>query len=605
MQEVATSARSRPRRWFVAIFATLVLGQSFLAFMGAGDDFVLGHNGWNSSAYLQSARNTLRWGTLFPVQYYTGRTPPTVADGYTHHPLGLHLHNTAAVRVFGDAPGTIRAVPALFAVLALIALILVVRRLYDERTALFAGGIYLLLPTNSIYLNMSNHENGFILWTLVWGFAYLRFLRARLPEDEDDDGDSRRRWLPWYLLALGSFAMAATWDWPAYYCALVVAIHWLAVIVRHHREAPRRLRAMLPELMLLGGFSVLVLVLFIGHFVLVAWVAGSLSELRHVFQARQVAYPQLIANHFAVVPILMFTVPILVVAFGWFFNRLWRALRGRLERRDIIALAFGIAGILHYYLFRGTAVIHSYWGWTLVPFAAIAGARVLGWLTDASRAWVAGRWPRWRRSLGAAAVGLVTAAVGGNLVVRFVDLVPRGRAVGGSLWFVERTRPILEKYFSTREMIRFANEVKARTNRRVGVLVDPALTRERGYEPRFAITLDREVKVQSIREPPPEEQLGITEGWVYVAPRRVVYQRRLIDLAMRHPVMVYDRYVMVDLRRFETAVEVYESVPRAPSAWEWYWRGPWSEPVELVRQLQEEREIRREISERAATRAPQ
>src|SRR5262245_20847048 len=105
-----------PRRWFLGCFTALLLGQAFLGFMGAGDQFALGHNGWNSSAYVQSARNTLRWGTLFPVEYYTGRTPPTMEDCYTHHPLAMHLHNVLALLLFGDHEGTIRAVPAFFGV---------------------------------------------------------------------------------------------------------------------------------------------------------------------------------------------------------------------------------------------------------------------------------------------------------------------------------------------------------------------------------------------------------------------------------------------------------------------------------------------------------
>jgi len=67
-----------------------------------------------------------------------------VHDGYTHHPLGMHLHNTLAVWLFGDHEGSIRAVPAFFGVLALIALMMVVRLLYDDRTALFAGLVFVL-----------------------------------------------------------------------------------------------------------------------------------------------------------------------------------------------------------------------------------------------------------------------------------------------------------------------------------------------------------------------------------------------------------------------------------------------------------------------------
>jgi len=594
----------RKRRMFVGIFVALVMSQAFMGFMGAGDRFVLGHNGWNSSAYLQSARNTLRWGTLFPVQYYTGRTPPTVSDGYTHHPLGMHLHNTLAVWLFGDHEGSIRAVPAFFGVLALIALMMVVRLLYDERTALFAGAIFVLLPTNAIFTNMSNHENGFIFWTFLWGYCYLRFLRARYPVPTGGspaaEAPAKTPWRRWYVFTLGAFFWAAMWDWPAYYCALIFAVHWLCVLLRQLRAKPgtklQAVRTLSPDIGLLAIYSAFVVALFVGHFLLVTAVVGSLSELHGVFEARQQVNRAMMINHLKVVPLLMFTAPVLLVSLGWLGNRFYRAMRGRLVRRDLIGLTFGIAGILHYYIFRGTAVIHEFWGWTLVPFTAIACAYVLTNWIDRLRAYISGRW-QWNRTLVTAiAVALPTLLIMGNLAYRFVDLVPRGREVGGSLWFVEHTRPELEEYVSTREMIRFANEAKEETTRRVGVLMDPAFERIRGFEPRFGITLDREVVAQNLRTPPPDA-LGVTEGWVYVAPPSVMSERRIIELALIHPVLIYDGYLMVDLRRQETEVRVIKSEPCERSFWTWYWGGPWADAVEPVRQPAEEERLTKAIGD--------
>src|SRR5690606_40905556 len=75
--EVSTSHRPwydhpKTQRWaFIAAFGVLVIIQFVICFQGLGDQWVRGHNGFNGSAYHQSARNTLRWDTLFPVQYYT------------------------------------------------------------------------------------------------------------------------------------------------------------------------------------------------------------------------------------------------------------------------------------------------------------------------------------------------------------------------------------------------------------------------------------------------------------------------------------------------------------------------------------------------------
>ena len=80
----------------------------------------------------------------------------------------------------------------------------------------------------------------------------------------------------------------------------------------------------------------------------------------------------------------------------------------------------------------------------------------------------------------------------------------------------------------------------------------------------------------------------MTEGWVYIAPRHVLSERRLVELAALHPVFIYDAHVMVDLRRFATDIEVWKSEPTERSAWDWYWKGPWVEAVEPVRVPAEE-----------------
>lgn len=604
----------RVKRWFLGCFAALILGQAFVAFMGSGDRFCVGHNGYNSSAYLQAARNTARWGALFPVQYYTGQTPPTPADGYTHHPLAMHLHNVLSLELFGDDESSVRVVPAFFGVLALIALVLVVRRLYGEATALVAGAIYIVSPINAIFTNMSNHENGFIFWTLLFGLAYLRFIEARAPSatapptvataSDAATSSPAPRWGRWYAFALIAFFWSAMWDWPAYYCALIVACHWFAVIIAKYRRTRatdgtnttlRRLRQIAPDLGLLAGFSVLVLGLFVGHFLLVRAVVGTTDELQGVFQARQGVSPAAISHHLEVVPALMFTIPVLVVAGGWFLHRMWLAVRGRFARRDLIAFTFAIAGLLHYYIFRGTAVVHEYWGWTLVPFVSIACAHVLVQSVKRVHTWLTARLATrplaLRRTAVIAASAAVVALIVAPLGERFLDLVPRGRAVGGSLWFgVAPTRMGTALYVSGREQSRFVAEVNAATTRNVGVIMDPTFRGTFPYEPRVEITLDREIVVQAWNGVLPT-RFGITEGWVYITSRKRLSERRLAQLASEHPIYVYDSFVMVDLRRAGIAVRVFQSEPTERSFWRWYWEGPWADAVEPIAQPAEEARI--------------
>ncbi|MEO1272147.1 MAG: hypothetical protein AAFX99_28970, partial [Myxococcota bacterium] len=63
---------SLPRGVTLGGLVLLLLLQSAFAFHGLANYWQWGHNGYNSAAYQQAARNTLRSGLLFPAQYVTG-----------------------------------------------------------------------------------------------------------------------------------------------------------------------------------------------------------------------------------------------------------------------------------------------------------------------------------------------------------------------------------------------------------------------------------------------------------------------------------------------------------------------------------------------------
>ncbi|MBW2737034.1 MAG: glycosyltransferase family 39 protein, partial [Deltaproteobacteria bacterium] len=207
----ASSTVSRWRTTFVWLaFALLLLAQLAVGLLGIANYWQWGHNGYNGAAYHVAARNTLRWGELFPVQYKTGYDKPAPSDVYTHAPLGLHLSTVASVVVFGDDEAAVRVVPVLNGVLALLALLLLVRRRWGDAHALVAGTIYVLLPINHIFANMVNHSTGMIAWCLAALYCYLEWL------DAGEFGWSRKRW-GWLIGLFAAFFMALNWDWPAYY----------------------------------------------------------------------------------------------------------------------------------------------------------------------------------------------------------------------------------------------------------------------------------------------------------------------------------------------------------------------------------------------------
>lgn len=570
---LARTLRSPRTFWWG--FGILVVLQVALCFQGLDDQWTRGHNGFNGSAYHLAARNSVRWGVLFPVQYYTGRTPPTPADFYTHHPLAMHLHNVASFRIFGDTEASIRLVPALHSVLALIALMLFIRRFWDPLVALLAGAIYFALPINGIYANMQNHPAGCIFWSLIAFTCYLRLQeeRGRLRA-----GEARTPWVRWLAgLFLATF-MATAWEWPAYYLAAFTAIHWGLRALARQLRAGRSWWKLGGDLGLLLAYGLWVLALAAGHFLLVHFVVGDLQELSGTIASRQNIPWDRFMYTVKVVPALMFTWPVLALAAVGFLRILGRLVRGRFEDRDLVPLSFCIAGVVHFIIFKWSTIVHEYWLWTTLPFVSIACATVLidlgRWVHETAARHLAriGRPALEARLARVASLAVFLALV--PLAVRSIDLVPRGKSVGGSMWFVEPTRPgPLDKYDSGRPELRFADQVRRWTDRSTGVLVHKGMQNMRP-ESRFDATLDREfldVKTHRPDDLAGPERLGIT-GWVFIAPVSSLSRTERTELAARHPYFQFGEYLMVDLRSDTSRIQVWrlEEQPWDPVWWYWY-----------------------------------
>ena len=542
-------------------FALVLALQVFLAVWGVADQWTRGHNGWNGSAYQNAARNTLRWDVLFPLQYDTANVPPSKDQPYTHHPLALHVHNVVAVKLFGDRELSIRLVAGFWSVATLCMLFAVVRRLWDDAHALAASAIYVALPVNAIYINMANNSAGFLFWGLLTLYLYIRASRAP----------------PWswpaFTTFLASFAMAATWDWPAYYIALCVALHWTWTLYRRRSSEPASGSATQ-----LGVFCVWVLALFAGHFVLVEVLTGNLDELTGTFNARRALSWRRFRTHLLVVPELMFTVPILGLCAAWFGTWGIRAARGAARTRDLVPVAFLAAGVIHYWTFRWSAIVHSYWAWTALPAVAIAIPVSL---------FAMARWIRERAGV-AASLSVLLLLV--PLAIRIVQIVPEGRYVGGSMWFFTPVRGAMDTYDSGRPELRLAERVKEWTNRNTGVQLHTSLKPLR-LEPRFDITLDRVTHrwSQNPRVAMPNHR-GAT-GWVFIAAVDAFAEEERAAFASRHPYRQFGDYFMVDLRAEARDIEAWGLTPIAVTPRWWLLHSAFEPPVKATRLIDVERSL--------------
>jgi hypothetical protein len=591
MREVRSLARERNiahglrRLTFTTLAAFILSCQILLGLWGVDDAFTRGHNGFNSSAYLLSARNSLRFERLFPHQYYTDPEPPDLASAYTHAPLSTHLSNVAAVSLLGDRPLAVRGVAMLNGVGVVLALLWVVASHWSPAHALLAAAVYVALPINAIYVNMANHSLGFQLWSLLMLHGYLRF-RAQ--------GGFR-----WFAALLACMWIATSWDWPAYYVAFIVALDWLIRFVGARRRAETResVRSFATSF---GVYCALVLCALGAFALTVIWFGGGVHELLETFKSRQVAEAAEYDRALAVVPRLMFSVPVLIACALYLIDFLRRALRGRTPTRDVIPLAFAFAGVMHMIVFKSSAVVHEYWLWPALPFAAIATAD----LTLRAAAFARARTrevsgARLRVALSLLSFVLVS-ALPLSLLAHSFAVVPQGRRVGGSMWFVSNVRADLpEAYDSGRSELRLAELVRSATERSTGVLIHDSLKRF-DLEPRFDATLDRAVRPAPAESEPLPLVPGV-DGWVLVGSSSTLDAEAVIALAGDYAVTFFDHYFMIDRRIGDRTVRVIRLALRDPQLSYRLLASPYEPEVLGVRDRVREGELMRERARRART----
>ena len=546
-------------------FAVVLALQVFLAVSGVADQWTRGHNGWNGAAYHNAARNTLRWDVLFPLQYETANVPPKREQLYTHAPLALHLHNVASVKLFGDREASIRMVAGFWSIAALCMLFAVVQRLWGDGHALTASAVYVALPINAIYINMANHSAGFIFWALLSLLLYLKAPREG----------------PWtwkrFILFLSAFMVAATWDWPAYYIAACIAAHWAWSAARS--SAVDTKRRSLTQLALFCGW---VLLLFVGHFALVDALTGNLDELTGTFNARRALSWSVFRTHLLVVPELMFTIPVLGLCVLWLACWSVRVARGTAESRDLVPLAFLAGGLIHYWTFRWSAIVHSYWAWPMLPGVAIMVSTSL----FAMAAWI--------RARGGAIASLTVVLLLIPLGIRVTEIVPDGRRVGGSMWFFTPVRGAIDDYDSGRPELRLAEHIKSWTDRETGVQLHTSL-KPRRLEPRFDITLDRVTHrwSQNPRANIPNDR-GVS-GWVFVATIEAFSEAERAEFANQHPYFQYGDYFVLDLRSGATAIEAWSLTPEPADASWWLFHSPFEPPLRATRLVDVEQSLQTKV----------
>jgi hypothetical protein len=203
---------------------------------------------------------------------------------------------------------------------------------------------------------------------------------------------------------------------------------------------------------------------------------------------------------------------------------------------------------------------------------------------------------RWIRERAGVAASLTVLLLLVPLAIRVVQIVPEGRYVGGSMWFFTPIRGAIDTYDSGRPELRFAERVKAWTDRNTGVQLHTSL-KPRRLEPRFDITLDRVTHrwSQNPRMEIPNEE-GAT-GWVFVAAVDAFPEEERAAFASRHPYRQFGDYFMVDLRHEARDIEAWGLAPLASSPRWWLFHNAFEPPMRATRRIAAEQSLDQKVAE--------
>jgi hypothetical protein len=517
--------------WFVAV-----------ALHGLGNAWQWGHNGYNGAAFMQGARNSLRFHVFGQALYYTGLVRPPPESIYTHHPMMLHFHLIAAQALLGTQEWVGRLVPAIYSVLGLAMLVLLARRTAGRAVAVTTAALYALTPLHLIFANMIDHEQACIFWTLAMLYGYLRWVQA-----------GTRRWLAACLLAL---TVAMQWDWAAYYFAFFVALHALWTGLARGRPWLRWRR----EYTFLLVFSAVVLVNAGAFFLWIKSVRGGLTEMGSAFTGRS-SSPDAYFERLWQRSLDLQGPLLLSLLAAWLPLQVWRILKRQANFLDFVAVSFLAAQMIHSLVFKQAGFIHCYWTYYAGPAIAIGGALVLVTLARTMASVFADLPPHITRL----AFGLVLAAA----------LVPvqTNMAWARLQWgFATGSATYVVPYDSQLDEMAFARAVASRHPRQtVKYLIHGSIQSRIELE----WYLDAPLEARDSLTPQPQDTRPVEKTRkstvLLVDLAHTGDRAHLRELAEQHETTVYGRrFFAIDLQAPPAALSSLQPVPQPTPRW-WAW----------------------------------
>jgi hypothetical protein len=459
--------------------------------------FTRGHHGWSAALRSLIGQNYIDHGffaTKFTPYKDFGSTGPTDAMIHWHHPPTINVLVGLSRSVIGESELGTNAVGALFYLLVVLAFLFTVWRRHGPGVAAASTSVLLAIPLHFEWGRLLNYEPPIAALTLV---AIHLAHRSR-------EAEGRRRLVLQLECAL-TLAVAGSFDWPGFILAGFVGFDALA------RE-PRR-----PTLFLLIGV--------VTTATLAAWMwwavtmAGGLDEVLGVAEWRGSSGHRWseLAGRQVTRLIDYLGAPVLLASIAG-------AIAGTMRRRDLdpIFSVFVGGSVVYFAAFQQAAWVHVFYIYFFAPAAALGAGMAVDSVYEAvSR--------RWDRSRARAAGTLALVVLVGSAFALFPTThrrsysilppkqPPRGFPIDGGIDDVEVGR-LVARITEPDELVVYHPSVSAFQTR---------------------ITADRQFRRSRRKGPTPG-----AKAWV--APRRLVDDARLRQLASKHEVYTLAGHVVVD-----------------------------------------------------------
>lgn len=528
---------------FYAGCTIIMLVQVWLCLFQIASYWQWGHNGYNGAAYQVAARNTIRHNIIWPVQYHTEPDIPEPSEYYTHAPLGLHFFTTLSVAAFGDREVSVRIVPSVFSVLMMLMLLILLAKHYSKPMALVAGTIFLFLPINTIYCNMTNHSTGCIFFTLLMFNGYLDWVKKKKNI---------------YLIEVAAGFLGTTFfDWPGYtlsFCLATAAFYeGMKPDPQKGFEWTRQLRFSLVLYIMIG----------LSFKIFLSWVS-TVRGIDDIFMAitnrsGTTNLIQVLRDLYGTVVDTMFPKLLRYMAFIWMLVIVIRHAGKIFRREDIVPVSFFVTGMVQFVFFPNAAALHHYWNWQFNPFIAIACGQLILWIAreGGNRLALSTGLRKAGITVKIAAWVIPLALIGFLFIPVAVEKFKEGRAMAGSFNIPDYKREY--------KKILFAKFVNEQTDPEDGVAIHNGLT----HRIEFESYLDRDwIEVSADHLKDLNKHLDKKKKWVLIGDMDRIKKQLLVKLVKEHPIAQVNNYFLIDLRKKGSKARVYWLKPLRP-LWGW------------------------------------